>query len=139
MNHYFCGGYEFPRESSAVQYGDLMGLEVLRETRREDEDPVLGHGISRYVAGGWEWLSNFPPSRPIAVDPENNAEPPKCSPDCRYRQSFSQFRQQRNALRSELASLIATDRCGWNIKEGHLGGDPLDYYPCTFQGRVAAQ
>ena len=60
MHRYFCGGYEFPRDSAAVQYGDLMALEVFRETHREDKDPVLGHGIWRYVDGGWEWLSGFP-------------------------------------------------------------------------------
>lgn len=138
MDRFFCGGYEFKRESDAVCYGGLVQRDVFRETRRSDEDVVLGHGVHRYVDGGWEWVSGICPQRPISIDPSNIEQPPACAHNCIYRQKFSQFRLQRNALRSELASLIATDRCGWNLKEGRLGGHPLDYHPCTFVAEIAA-
>lgn len=132
QERFFSGGYEFKREHDAVQHGSLMREPVTRETRRKDCDEILGHGVHRYVDGGWEWVGPLPGQRPIAADPENRDEPPVCSAQCRYRQSFGEFSLQRNALRSELASMIATDRCGWNIKPGRIGGRPLDYDQCVF-------
>ena len=68
--------------------------------------------------------------RPQATDPQNDGPAPICAEECRYRQKFTGFALQRNALRSELASMIEPYRCGWNIKPGALGGRPLDYEPC---------
>lgn len=69
--------------------------------------------------------------RPKPVDPENTDAPPECKAGCPYRQAFTGFDLQRNALRSELASMIIPWRCGWNIKPGKIGGHPLDYAECT--------
>lgn len=69
--------------------------------------------------------------RPTPIHPENKEEPPFCSADCTYRQKFTGFDLQRNALRSELATMVDPWRCGWNLKPGCIGGRPLDYAPCT--------
>jgi len=131
MGHrYFCGGYEFPREHEAVQYGDLMGLPITRETRRNDRDPLLGHGTHVFRDGGWLWSGHIPGNRPVAADPSNTDQPPVCSTDCPYRHSWDGNKLQRNALRLESGWSIERHRCGWNIKPGRLGGDPLDYAPC---------
>ena len=66
---------------------------------------------------------------PKASDP-TNTDPPLCAVDCTWRQKYTGFALQRNALRSELASMIEPFRCGWNLKPGRIGGDPLDYEPC---------
>lgn len=68
--------------------------------------------------------------RPKAEDP-TNSDPPLCADDCTWRQKYTGFALQRNALRSELASMIEPFRCGWNLKPGLIGGQPLDYAPCT--------
>lgn len=68
--------------------------------------------------------------RPKAEDP-TNSDPPLCVDDCIWRQKYTGFALQRNALRSELASMIEHFRCGWNLKPGLIGGQPLDYAPCT--------
>lgn len=70
--------------------------------------------------------------RPVPSDP-TNTDPPECAKDCPWRHRFSGFDLQRNALRMETASMIHEDRCGWNIKPGHIGGHPLDYEPCIFR------
>jgi hypothetical protein len=94
-------------------------------------DPVIS-GVYRYEDGDWAWEEPLQGSRPTAMDSSNKAKPPVCEEGCRYRQAFSGFDRQQNALRMETTHLIATDRCGWNIKPGRLGGHPLDYAPCTF-------
>ena len=58
--------------------------------------------------------------------------PPKCVANCKYRMPYEVPGLQRNALRMEI--FFPADRCGWNLKEGRVGGIPDDYYPCTFEG-----
>lgn len=70
--------------------------------------------------------------RPTAVDPENKDAPPTCKAGCAYKQKFSSFSLQRNAIRTETTHMIAVNRCGWNLKPGVIGGSPLDYAPCVF-------
>lgn len=70
--------------------------------------------------------------KPIPLDP-SNSDPPECALNCKWRQKFTGYDLQRNALRVEMASMVHEDRCGWNLKSGHLGGRPLDYGPCTFK------
>lgn len=65
------------------------------------------------------------------ADPSDH-DPPTCSADCKWRQRFSGYDLQRNALRVETASMVQPERCGWNLKPGRIGGHPLDYAPCTF-------
>ena len=67
--------------------------------------------------------------RPKAADP-TNIDPPLCSDDCRWRQKYTEFALQKNALRCELASMVVPYRCGWNLKLGRIGGHPLDYEMC---------
>ncbi|MCD6186235.1 MAG: hypothetical protein J7K84_10725 [Deltaproteobacteria bacterium] len=69
---------------------------------------------------------------PVPSDSDNPGPIPECSVDCQWRKPFNDFALQKNAIRSELASMIASIRCGWNLKKGALGGHPLDYEPCTF-------
>jgi hypothetical protein len=71
-----------------------------------------------------------PPRRPRPTDPENNGPRPECADECNYRQKYTGYALQRNALRMELASMVHPYRCGWNIKPGRIGGDPLDYEAC---------
>lgn len=68
--------------------------------------------------------------RPIPADPENT-NPPTCEQGCRWMQRFTGYELQRNALRTETASMVQPERCGWNLLPGRLGGHPLDYAPCT--------
>lgn len=70
--------------------------------------------------------------QPRPVDPINTDTPPVCASECPYRQKFTGYDLQRNALRIETASMVQVDRCGWNIKQGRIGGHPLDYEPCIF-------
>jgi len=70
--------------------------------------------------------------RPVPVHPENNGIPPECNFVCRYRQEFSGFNLQKNALRTETHHMVERYRCGWNLKPKALGGHPLDYEPCIF-------
>lgn len=87
---------------------------------------------SRIRIGSSVAIENKTAKRPRATDPENTESAPECSVDCRYRQKYTGFALQRNALRCELASMVEPFRCGWNIKPGALGGRPLDYEPCIF-------
>lgn len=73
--------------------------------------------------------------QPKPVDPANTDNPPSCKADCPYRQTFKGYDLQKNALRTETASLVQAERCGWNIKPGKLGGRPLDYEACIYTGR----
>lgn len=73
--------------------------------------------------------------RPKPVDPTNTDIPPTCEQDCPYRQKFEGYDRQRNALRMETASLVQPERCGWNIKPGKIGGNPLDYEACIFTSK----
>lgn len=139
--------YEIYLNGSLVSSTSLGGIAVMRfESARllgsaslilvsDNPDPVLG-GRYSYDAdtGGWEYAGpcETVSKRPTPVDPSNTDEPPICVKDCRFRQKFTGFTLQRNALRSELASMVAADRCGWNLKPGHIGGHPLDYAPCDF-------
>jgi len=70
--------------------------------------------------------------KPVPAHPDNTETPPECSADCRYRQKFTGFDLQRNALRTETAHMVEPYRCGWNLKDGAIGGRPLDYAPCIF-------
>jgi len=54
---------------------------------------------------------------------------PDCVSGCKYRMKYEQLGSQTNALRVEI--IPPSDRCGWNLKDGRMGGRPDDYYPCT--------
>lgn len=75
--------------------------------------------------------------RPNPVDPTNVDEPPICREDCHYRQKFNGYELQQNALRTETASMVQSERCGWNIKPGRIGGHPLDYEACIFTRKIS--
>jgi len=72
--------------------------------------------------------------RPTPLCQDDPTTPPECEAECRYRQKFNGFTLQRNALRSELATMVDPYRCGWNLKPGKMGGHPLDYAPCIWRG-----
>lgn len=71
------------------------------------------------------------PQFPYPVDPDRTAIPPECTKNCQWRQAFH-WDLQRNALRLEAPNMVEKYRCGWNLKPGHIGGDPLDYAPCIY-------
>ena len=71
--------------------------------------------------------------RPEPADTTNTDAPPECKVNCKYRQRFTGYDLQRNALRTETASMVCEWRCGWNIKPGRIGGHPLDYEACIFK------
>jgi len=71
--------------------------------------------------------------KPSPSDPFNSGAPPECADECCYRQRFDGFDLQRNALRTETASMVEPFRCGWNLKPGLIGGHPLDYEPCIYR------
>lgn len=73
-----------------------------------------------------QWIA-----RPRAVNPLKTESPPYCQKECLYRQQWTGDKRQRNALRIEVGWSIERHRCGWNLLPGHIGGDPLDYEPCT--------
>lgn len=55
---------------------------------------------------------------------------PPCEDNCKYRMPYiSSLDLQRNALRVEI--FTPSDRCGWKLKSGRMGGRPDDYHPCT--------
>lgn len=85
--------------------------------------------LSTIVAHAERLMSH---KRPCVAGVQNKGPRPICSADCRYRQSFKEFGLQKNALRAEMASLINSERCGWNILPGMVGGHPLDYAPCNY-------
>lgn len=122
---FYVGDQWARSESAAVSAGDLMGLPVYMEI---PGDPLLG-GKFEYVDGGWEWIGKCP-HRPDPADPENTGAP-ACEPACRWMQRFDGYTRQRNALRAEVAHLVQSERCGWNLLPGKIGGHPLDYAPCT--------
>lgn len=127
---YFCRGLEFRTETSVLQYAELMAEIASREQTRSDRDVVLGHGVQLFVDDQWVHISNTPPVRPVPADEAMKDQPPACCHDCRYRQRGPAIDLQRNALRVELAAMVETIRCGWNLKAGALGGRPTDYAPC---------
>jgi hypothetical protein len=101
----------------------------VRRYEGDDYDPVL-HAPCKYdpETGGWvraAEFDNYPPC-------PNPREP------CRWYKPASDVSLplQRNALRIE-AGREPTHRCGWRLKDGHLGGNFFDYLPCVrrFQGR----
>ena len=51
---------------------------------------------------------------------------------------YDGFTLQKNALRSELASMIDPIRCGWKLKPNCIGGHPLDYAPCVYGSLIQA-
>ncbi len=53
--------------------------------------------------------------------------------DCPYRQSYTGNSLQSNAFRLEYGWSIEKWRCGCDLKEGRIGGHPLDYKPCKNQ------
>jgi len=61
---------------------------------------------------------------------KNHLFPPNCIANCKYRITPPSPERQSNALRIEIMSF--TPRCGWNLKDGRIGGCFDDYYPCTF-------
>jgi hypothetical protein len=96
------------------------------------DDPLI-YGYSTYnqVFGQWEDGYNVK-KRPIPIDNTNSDIPPVCKKKCKWRRKYNNFSLQSNALRVEAASMVATWRCGWNLKSNRIGGHPLDYAPCTF-------
>ena len=77
--------------------------------------------------------------QPNPSDPTNTDIPPTCKPDCPYRQKFGGYDLQRNALRMETVSLVQSERCGWNIKPGKIGGHPLDYEACIYTNHSTSE
>lgn len=69
-------------------------------------------------------------TRPVPVAANNTATPPICEEDCAYRLRYDDLSLQTNALRTEVHHMVEEWRCGWNLKEGVVGGRPLDYAPC---------
>lgn len=67
--------------------------------------------------------------RPSRVCEDNKTTRPVCQATCKWRIKAN-FNLQRNALRIE--TMVESNRCGWNIKPGVMGGHPLDYEPCFF-------
>ena len=55
---------------------------------------------------------------------------PDCVSGCKYLMKYEQLGPQANTLRIEI--IPPSDRCGWNLKDGRVGGRPDDYYPCQF-------
>lgn len=78
---------------------------------------------------GRGWVNFF--LRLLRAEAEGEDHRPTCCPECVWRQRYTGFARQRNALRIELASMVEPWRCGWDIKPGCIGGHPLDYEPCV--------
>lgn len=56
---------------------------------------------------------------------------PKCKKNCKYAMKYESLGLQRNALRVEI--MPPQIRCGWDLKDGRIGGCPDDYNPCIHQ------
>lgn len=113
--------------SEALLTGDLQSAPVYMDMY--SNDPVF-HGRYIYKDGCWEWVGK-PSIRPRPASPDNEAIPPECTKECKWRQSIT-FDLQRNALRLEISYLVEKYRCGWNLRPGVMGGRPLDYEPCIY-------
>lgn len=122
---YLVGDTLAGNEFAAVSTGELLSLPVFMEI---SGDTVLG-GRHQYKDGGWKWIGPCP-RRPVPADPKN-LDAPECSAACRWVVTFKGFDLQRNAIRTETASLVQPERCGWNLLTGRIGGHPLDYAPCS--------
>jgi len=83
---------------------------------------------------GFKWVESHFVDWLIAISGRAHREdglfPPNCRKNCEYRQKYDSGSLQINALRVEIFS--PSDRCGWNLKSGRIGGRPDDYFPCTF-------
>lgn len=130
MKHsrFFSEGREFESKFAAIQHGELLEHPVYMEVRTGD--PVRD-GVFQYLDGGWEEIGLLPGPRPVPED-YTNPDVPVCVTNCEYRITFDGYDLQRNALRTETAHMVQRERCGWNLKQGTIGGHPLDYAPCTF-------
>jgi len=64
----------------------------------------------------------------VVEETEQPRVAPVCKKDCPYRMKFSTLPNQRNAPRVEI--IAPSDRCGWKLKDGRIGGTPEDYHPC---------
>jgi hypothetical protein len=128
MEIYAVGEMSTLNAFAAHQFSDLTGLPLFKDVYHDD---LVSAGRWQYIDKMWEYLGK-PSKRPTKIDINMPGIPPVCSEECKYMQSYSAFSLQRNALRMETPSLIAKYRCGWNLKPGHIGGDPLDYAPCSF-------
>ena len=83
----------------------------------ETGDPVLD-GRFEYDLDYGGWVYKGPVGPPCPSD----------GSVCKYRQPYERPGLQKNALRIEIFS--PSDRCGWNLKNGRIGGCPDDYLPC---------
>lgn len=83
---------------------------------------------------GFKWVESHFINTIIAIAGRYHREcglfPPTCCVDCKYRITPKPLDLQRNALRVEFMS--PSQRCGWNLKDGRLGGVWDDYHICTF-------
>jgi len=73
------------------------------------------------------------PLNPVPVASDNTSTPPLCEKDCVYRLRYDNFSLDANLLENHMEDQW---RCGWNLKEGVLGGRPLDYAPCIFPPKL---
>jgi len=103
-------GLAFIKFDSACLLGSASLIKVV-----ETGDPVVD-GHFQYDCGDWVYKG---PIRPPC---------PSGSLKCKYRRPYETLGLQRNALRVEI--LPPADRCGWNLKQGRIGGRPDDYHPC---------
>jgi hypothetical protein len=127
--YYTCQEIRTHDVYEAVQAGELRRSPVFKD--EYSNDPVFS-GRYIYDDGGWNYVAE-PPARPNPSDPTTESVPPECAKNCKWRQTFS-FDRQKNTLRCEVSNLIETNRCGWNLKPGAMGGHALDYAACTYLG-----
>ena len=120
-------GIAFMKLASA----DLIGDGDLVRFIPGDDPVICGYSTYNQVLGMWEDGFNVKKC-PIPVDNTNNDIPPICQKNCKWRMKYNDFSLQINAIRTEVASMVAVERCGWNLKPNRIGGHPLDYAPCTF-------
>jgi hypothetical protein len=119
-------------------YYALTGLAYQRGIDSFDKVMPRERAYSLYVAclrtKGFSWVeSSFINWVLCVAGREDRAARPKkpvCEKDCKWRMPYtSNLDLQRNALRVEIFS--PSDRCGWRLKSGRMGGRPDDYHPCT--------
>jgi hypothetical protein len=117
---------------SAQGLSFIKGLDSFKQTMPKSRARELYQAIVE--TKGFEWAGFHFVKWLVAVSGRSHREdglfPPKCKENCNYRQKYCSASLQVNALRVEIFS--PSDRCGWNLKPGRVGGRPDDYFPCTF-------
>lgn len=84
---------------------------------------------------GFKWVENHFINTVLAIagryHRDNGLFVPQCtSGPCKYRMKFDVDKRQVNALRIE--TICFSDRCGWNLKDGRIGGRSDDYHACPY-------